>query len=146
MSSSKNWPVKGFSGRCVLAGDTVSDVGMFDPALWNVALLTFVQFSPPPPQLPPLPGRVWGYRRGRGLRLINICRKVRLQVNLFRWQHFALVSIKLISPYSHLSSPLIILAHFQKMQKSECVGRQGLWTQFFIKFCLSFFTSEGTLP
>jgi hypothetical protein len=32
-----------------------------------------------------------------GLRQINTCRKVPLQVNFFRW-HFALVSIQLISP------------------------------------------------
>ncbi len=30
--------------------------------------------------------------------LMNTCRKVPLQVNLFRWRHFALVSILLISP------------------------------------------------
>ncbi len=32
-------------------------------------------------------------RRGGGLRQINTCRKVPLQINLLRWQHFALVSI-----------------------------------------------------
>ncbi len=31
--------------------------------------------------------------------LINTCRKVHKQVNFFRWRHFALVSIKLISPW-----------------------------------------------
>ncbi len=30
---------------------------------------------------------------GRGLRQINTCRNVPLQVNFFRWRHFALVSI-----------------------------------------------------
>ncbi len=30
--------------------------------------------------------------------LINTCREVLFQVNFFRWRHFALVSIKLISP------------------------------------------------
>ncbi len=34
-------------------------------------------------------------RRGRQ---INTCRKVPLQVNTFRWRHFALVSIQLIIP------------------------------------------------
>ncbi len=38
-------------------------------------------------------------RRGGGLRQINTCRKVPLHVNFFRWRHFALVSIKLISPW-----------------------------------------------
>jgi hypothetical protein len=32
------------------------------------------------------------------LTLINTCRKVPLQVNFFRWRHFVLVSIKLMSP------------------------------------------------
>jgi hypothetical protein len=34
--------------------------------------------------------------RGGGLRQINTCRKVPLQVKFFRWRHFALVSIRLI--------------------------------------------------
>ncbi len=35
-------------------------------------------------------------RRGGGLRQINTCRKVPLQLNFFRWRHFALLSISLI--------------------------------------------------
>ncbi len=37
-------------------------------------------------------GGVWGF----GLRQINTCRKVPLQVKSFRWQHFALVSTNTI--------------------------------------------------
>ncbi len=40
----------------------------------------------------------------------NICRKVPLQVHFFRWRHFALVSIKIISPHQ-----FPISRHFSKM-------------------------------
>jgi hypothetical protein len=71
-------------------GDTVSHVGIFDPALWTVASLTFslVQLSLPPPL------SVWislctriQCLRGGGvfgvldLRQINTCRKVPLKIN-----------------------------------------------------------------
>jgi hypothetical protein len=36
---------------------------------------------------------------GESLSLIDICRKVPLQVNCFRWRHFVLVSIWLRSPW-----------------------------------------------
>ncbi len=39
-------------------------------------------------------------RRGGGLREINTCRKVPLQVNFFRWRQVALVFLSLISPRS----------------------------------------------
>ncbi len=47
--------------------------------------------------------------------LINTCREVPLQVNFFRWRHFALVSIQLISPCSHSNItpppfPLLLLS------------------------------------
>ncbi len=45
-------------------------------------------------------------RRGGGLREINACRKVQLQVNLFRWQRFALVSNELFIPWSSVRSRL----------------------------------------
>ena len=47
-------------------------------------------------------GGVWGDRRGGGLRKINTCRKVPLQVNFFRWRHFALLSVSLRSGVSSL--------------------------------------------
>ncbi len=40
----KNWPVKGLCARCLKSlwtGDTASHIGIFDPALWTVAPLTF---------------------------------------------------------------------------------------------------------
>jgi hypothetical protein len=67
----------------------VSHVGIFDPALWTVAPLTFslVQLSS---YL--CPSCVWDL----GLRHINTCRKAPLVVNFFRWRHFALPSRSLI--------------------------------------------------
>ena len=48
-------------------------------------------------------GRAWGvlspvgyHRYSAG---VNTCRKVPLQVNFFRWRHFALVSISLMNPW-----------------------------------------------
>ncbi len=37
----KNWHLKGLCARCLKTGNTVSNVGIFDPALWTVAPLTF---------------------------------------------------------------------------------------------------------
>ncbi len=41
---------------------------------------------------------MWGHRRGGGLRQINNCRKVPLQVHFFRGRQLALVTIKLFNP------------------------------------------------
>ncbi len=88
MSSKKNWP--DFAAgvyQSLQTGDTVSQVGIFDPALWTVAPVTFslVQLSPV------LTFPVW-----LSIRRINTCRKVPFQVNSFRWQRFALPSMSLI--------------------------------------------------
>jgi hypothetical protein len=87
-SSTKNLPVKGLRGRClsVFPGDTVSHVGIFDPALWTGSTL------------PPFP--VWRrilYTRSGVLvlRQINACLKVPLQVNFFRWRNFTVPSMSL---------------------------------------------------
>ncbi len=48
-------------------------------------------------------GGVWGHWRGGGLRQINTCRKVPLQVNFLRWPHFALPSMRLISLWNNPS-------------------------------------------
>jgi hypothetical protein len=95
--------VKGLSGSCLSKnleiGDTVSHVAIFDPALWTVAPLTFslVQLSPTPPL--PCVNRYTvntsGYRV-LGLRQINTCGKVPLQVNFFRRPHFAMPSMSLV--------------------------------------------------
>jgi hypothetical protein len=42
----------------------------------------------------------------RASRQINICRKVPLQVNIFRWRHFALSSMSLIFPLPSLHTLL----------------------------------------
>ncbi len=59
MSLSKRyWPVKELCDRCfpeLIAGDTVSHDGIFDPPLWAVAPLTFSLVK-----LSPLAGRGWG--------------------------------------------------------------------------------------
>ncbi len=141
--SKKNLPVKGLCGRCLQTRDKVSHVGIFDPALWAAAPLSFsLVKSHPPPHPPPFLcqravqypilytdsvwlGGGWGVlspetifcrsftlciwpdseptklldhpkqkpRREGGLRQINTCRKVSLQVHFFRWRHFAFVSI-----------------------------------------------------
>ncbi len=58
MSSSKNLPCKGTLRQVFIrveqTGDTIGGVGIFVPALWAVAPLTFplVQLSPPPSPLP----------------------------------------------------------------------------------------------
>ncbi len=137
-------------GRCL--SEFIAHVGIFDPAFWTVAHVTFSLV-----QLSPLPltrcqqcsiyrqfvaGRGWGllspvganilqefntlyltrfrtYKiarppitktwRGGGLRQVTTCRKVSLQVNFFRWRHFALVSVKLISVLAPNSSPSLFL-------------------------------------
>ncbi len=97
---------KGLCGRSLSeTGDTVSHVGIFEPALWTAAPLTFslVHISLPPsfPVWVSIQytciqcvrrGGIWSHRREEGLRQVNTCRKVPLQVN-FLWRHFALVSI-----------------------------------------------------
>ncbi len=69
---------------------SVSHVGIFDPDLLTFAPLTFTVWKG---------GGGWGHRREGGLRHINTCRKVCLQVNFFRWRHLAMVSISLTSPW-----------------------------------------------
>ncbi len=50
-------------------------------------------------------------RRGGGIRQINTCRKVPLQVNFFSWRHFALLSIS-----------LIFLLLYGMLQKRTCLS------------------------
>ncbi len=82
-----------------LENGSVSHVGIFDPALKTVAPLTFslVQLFPLPcvNKYSILYTRIQCVRGGGGsgilgLKQINNCRKVPLQVNFFRWRHFAL--------------------------------------------------------
>ncbi len=90
----------------------------FDSVLWTVVPLNFseVQLSPTPPfpmwisiiihVMYSLCG--WGYGV-LGLTQINTCLKVPLQVNLFRWRHFALPSMSLIflhPPHTHPCWPV----------------------------------------
>ncbi len=112
----KNWPVKGLCGRCSseFIDWRYSQPCWYisDPVLWTVATLTFslaqvlslvgdyilqefntlymtrfrtYKLLDPPKQKP---------RRWVGLRKINTCHKVPLQVNFFTGRHFALVSIR----------------------------------------------------
>jgi hypothetical protein len=101
--------------RLVLANflRAFSQIGIFNPALWSVlspvAPLPFslVQLSPSALPLPVLihilhtciqcvgGGGVWGSRPQADKHLPQSP----LQVNFFRWRHFALVSIKLIRPW-----------------------------------------------
>ncbi len=86
--------------------DIVSHVGIFNPALWIVAPLSFslVQLFPPLPL--PCVNRYTVYMytvcKGRGgygvlgLRQIKTCRKVPLEVNFVKWRHFSLLSMSLI--------------------------------------------------
>ncbi len=85
--------------------DTVSHVGIFDPALWTVVALPFslvqlISFLLPCVHKDSiLYTRIPCVRGGYGvlgLRQINTCRKIPLQVNFFRWLHFALPSMSLI--------------------------------------------------
>ncbi len=98
------------------SGDTVSYVGIFDTALWTVAHLPFslVQLSPPTPfpvWLCILYTRIQCVRGGGygvlGLRRINTCRKVPLQVMFLEDDiRCVLPSLSLIFlPTSH---PLVI--------------------------------------
>jgi len=143
MSSSKTivlqWDFAAGVYQSLWTRDTVSHVGIFDPALWIIAPFFNLLSAAPPPPGPPLPSQsqstvytdVWlamgGYwvvletifcksltlwpdsqptnlldhpkqksRSGGDLRQINTCHKVLLQVNFFRWRHFALLSISLI--------------------------------------------------
>ncbi len=54
--------------------------------------------------------------------LINTCRKFSLQVNFFRWRHFALVSIYLISPceYSSVSRNVASLRGRRRLFAALC--------------------------
>ncbi len=57
--------------------------------------------------------------------LINTCRKVPLQVNIFIWRHFALLSIKLISPCCELSPA------FCRRESSVCSSMDSFSTYIF---------------
>ncbi len=93
-------------------------VHYFDPALWTVATFSkLVQLSPPPPFFVWISTRIQCVRGGYrvlGLRQINTCRKVPLQVKFFRSRHFALPSMSLIFLrqdlylYSPISISLIV--------------------------------------
>ncbi len=61
--------------------------------------------------------RGWGYGV-LGLRQINTCRKVPLQVNFFRWRHFALPAMSLIF------LRLILFRIVFYKQLSTCPGRK----------------------
>ncbi len=110
MSSSKNFSVKGLCGRCSLEiidwRDSQSCL-CFRPSFVNYCPSNVLSDSPPPPpppfcnwldseptKLPDHPKQK--SRRGGGLKQINTCRKGPLQVDCFRWRHFALLSISLI--------------------------------------------------
>ncbi len=81
--------------------DTVSHVGIFDPALWTVSLIQLSPFHLFPVWLSILHTRTQCVRGGGyevlGLRQINTCRKVPIFLSiLFRWRNFALPFISLI--------------------------------------------------
>ncbi len=108
-STLKNWPEKGLSCRCLLE---LTD-WRYSQSYWYYGP-SFVNCCPsnlftgsnlPPPSLLPCVNKYILYtsmqcERGvygvLGLRQINTCRKVPLQVNIFRWRHFALPSMSLI--------------------------------------------------
>ncbi len=123
---------------------TVSDVGIFDQA---IAPLTFsLVHLPPVPPIPWVKvqyirtvcgwgggggGGVWPDsestklldhpqqkpRRGGCLRQINTCRKVPIQVNLFRWRHFALLYIGLIFLRYYSSDSIAFIASYCIVQR-----------------------------
>jgi hypothetical protein len=92
--------------------DTVSHVGIFDPALWTVAPLPFslVQLYPTPPfpvWICKLYTRTQCVVRGGGL-LLSLWQKKHLPQSpftgqYFRWRHFALPSMRLILLRTQLS-------------------------------------------
>ncbi len=94
----KNWPVKGFCGRCLSEFRDwrySRPCQYLDPALWTVSPLTFslVLLSPPPFLCQCVRGGgVWG----PGPQTDNTCRKV----------HFALPSMSLIFLRMFLSASL----------------------------------------
>ncbi len=107
MSSYKKLTCKGTLRRVYrLDISTVSHIGIFDPALWTIAPLTYslVQLFPSSPL--PFVNKYTVYTftvcKGEGgygvlaLRQINICREVPLQINYFRWPHFASPSMRFI--------------------------------------------------
>ncbi len=88
----KNWHVKGLCGSCLsefIDGDTVSQ--SLCEYVYSIHVYTNTLCK--------------GGSDAPGLRQINSCRKVPLQVNLFRWRPFAVPSMSLIflRSYSHCS-------------------------------------------
>jgi hypothetical protein len=102
------WPEKGLCGRCLsefIDWRCSQSCWYFRPELWTVALLTFslVQLHPPahfPVWISILYTRIHCVRGGGygalGFRQVNTCCKVSLQINFFRWRHFALPSMSII--------------------------------------------------
>ncbi len=90
---------------------TFSQVGIFKLAVWSV-LSPSLWFNSPPLSPYPCVNKyiVYTYIGGGGdcvlgLRLINTCRKVPLQVNFFRCRHFTLPSMILIFLRPYPSTP-----------------------------------------
>ncbi len=121
--------------------DTVSHVGIFDPALWTVAPLHFslVQLSLRPPlpckikytvmytRLQCVMGGGGGWYGVLGLRQINTCRKVPWQANFLGWRHFALPSMSLIFPLGGMRFRLH--AHESSEQSLRLAGRTSTHEQ-----------------
>jgi hypothetical protein len=128
-SYKKNWSVKGLIGRC---SSEFTDwrysksFWYFRPSFVNCCPSNLLSCS----TLPPLPLRcvtkytVYTYTvcgSGYGvldLRQIDHCRKIPLQVNFFRWRHFALPSMSLIFLRVQLKGMYLLtrgtIAHFKK--------------------------------
>jgi hypothetical protein len=83
-------------------------------------------------------GWVYGVLGGRGLRQINACRKVPLQVNFVRWRHFALVSVQLNSPWSCASGPArahCASARVEEVKSEGGGGGDGGCYSIYISLC-----------
>ncbi len=106
----KNWPVKGLCGRCwseFIDWRYSPSCWYFRPSFLNFCPSNLRSGSTLPPSPPSLcevycivytrTQCVRGWEYGvLGLRQLNTCRKVPLQINIFRWRHYALPSMSLI--------------------------------------------------
>ncbi len=144
MSSSKKIDMKnGLCGRCL--SEYSQSYWYFRPSFVNCCHSNLLSVQSP--SLLPPPFLVWisilytvclcvgGGYVFLGLRQINTCRKVPLQVNFLRWRHFALPSMSLIFLRRVFSAKGGVLDEHDSAkpaQRSSYNGPPGCigWTQF----------------
>ncbi len=107
-------------------------VGIFEPALWTTAPLTFSLAQ----HIQNIQNCKATPNKKEGLRQINTCRKVPLQVNFLRWRHLALLSISLIFLNSSFFSSS------STFSLSLPLGLYDFPSSSFLRFSLSFFLSH----